>query len=161
MQPVRALPLLRMSLAAKSAESVKTTTVLIQNTLDAISKGSSLANSTSEALHGVVAKAAAVNDRVMEISRASDEQLNAVTQMTIGIEQISSVIQSTSATAEESAAASEELSGQANILKDMISKFRLDENDVSSAGVSYHPEFDSFGAPAYSAAPVVSGGDKY
>ena len=66
----------------------------------------------------------------MEISRASDEQLNAVSQMKIGIEQISAVIQSTSATAEESAAASEELSGQANMLKDMISKFRFDENGL-------------------------------
>ena len=148
------------SLAAKSAESVKTTTVLIQNTLDAIAKGSSLANSTSEALHGVVAKAAAVNDRVVEIARASDEQLNAVTQMTIGIEQISAVIQSTSATAEESAAASEELSGQANILKDMISKFQLDENAVSSVGGSYQHDTAGFEAPAYSA-PVGSFGDKY
>lgn len=148
------------SLAAKSAESVKTTTVLIQNTLDAIAKGSSLANSTSEALHGVVAKASAVNDRVVEISRASADQLNAVTQMTIGIEQISAVIQSTSATAEESAAASEELSGQANILKDMISKFQLDENAMSSAGSSYHNDTLGFEAPVYSA-PAVSGGDKY
>jgi methyl-accepting chemotaxis protein len=48
------------SLAAKSAESVKTTTVLIQNTLDAISKGSKLATTTSDALAGVVKKAAAV-----------------------------------------------------------------------------------------------------
>jgi len=120
------------NLAAKSAESVKTTTVLIQNTLDAISEGSKIANSTSEALHGVVTKASAVNDRVLEISRASEEQLNAVTQMTAGIEQISSVIQSTSATAEESAAASEELSGQANMLKHMIAKFQFDDSDVSS-----------------------------
>ena len=125
------------SLAGKSAEAVKTTTVLIQNTLDAISKGSQLANSTSSALNSVVEKAAAVNDRVLEIARASDEQLNAVNEMTIGIEQISAVIQSTSATAEESAAASEELSGQANMLKDMIRKFKLDESVVTS---TYHSE---------------------
>ena len=120
------------NLAAKSAESVKTTTVLIQNTLDAIAKGSELANSTSAALHGVVSKAAAVNDRVLEIARASDEQLIAINQMTAGCEQVSAVIQSTSATAEESAAASEELSGQANMLKEMISKFKLDESATMS-----------------------------
>ena len=66
------------SLAAKSAESVKTTTVLIQNTLDAIAQGSKLANSTSDALSGVVEKASAVNDRVMEIARASDEDCKAI-----------------------------------------------------------------------------------
>ena len=143
------------SLAAKSAESVKTTTVLIQNTLDAIEQGSKLANTTSDALAGVVEKASAVNERVLEIARASDEQLNAVNQMTIGIEQISAVIQATSATAEESAAASEELSGQANMLKGMISKFRLEDNSVSSFEVSSTSVEDSF------AAPVFSGGDKY
>lgn len=120
------------NLAAKSAESVKTTTVLIQNTLDAIAKGSELANSTSEALRGVVTKASAVNERVAEIANASEEQLNAINQMTAGCEQVSAVIQSTSATAEESAAASEELSGQANMLKDMISKFQLDESATMS-----------------------------
>ena len=142
------------SLAAKSAESVKTTTVLIQNTLDAIAKGSKLATTTSDALHGVVAKAEAVNERVMEIARASDEQLSAVNQMTIGIEQISAVIQSTSATAEESAAASEELSGQANMLKEMISKFRLSDGaaPVVARSDMVYEKFD---------APVFSGSDKY
>lgn len=120
------------NLAAKSAEAVMTTTVLIQNTLDAIAQGSKLATSTSDSLSRVVEKASVVNSRITEIARASEEQLNAVNQMTSGIEQISSVIQSTSATAEESAAASEELSGQANMLKHMISKFQFDGSAVSS-----------------------------
>ena len=143
------------SLAAKSAESVKTTTVLIQNTLDAIAQGSRLANTTSDALAGVVQKAEAVNDRVLEIARASDEQLNAVNQMTIGIEQISSVIQSTSATAEESAAASEELSGQANMLKTMISKFRLNDDVTAPVASREDTAVDSFVVHTF------TGGDKY
>ncbi|MBR2895095.1 MAG: MCP four helix bundle domain-containing protein [Oscillospiraceae bacterium] len=149
------------SLAAKSAESVKTTTVLIQNTLDAIAQGSKLANSTSDALSGVVEKAAAVNERVLEIARASDEQLNAVNQMTIGIEQISAVIQSTSATAEESAAASEELSGQANLLKEMIRKFKLDENAVDAVGAGSYNGHDPFASSAHTDAYAYSGGEKY
>ena len=48
-------------------------------------------------------------------------------QLTVGMEQISSVVQTNSATAEESAAASEELSGQAVILDDLGAKFRLQE----------------------------------
>ena len=43
----------------------------------------------------------------------------------IHIYQISSVVQSNTATAEQSAAASEELSGQANVLQDLVSKFQL------------------------------------
>ncbi|MBR3704456.1 MAG: methyl-accepting chemotaxis protein, partial [Oscillospiraceae bacterium] len=144
------------SLAAKSAESVKTTTVLIQNTLDAIAQGSRLATTTSDALSGVVRKAEAVNERVLEIARASDEQLNAVNQMTIGIEQISAVIQSTSATAEESAAASEELSGQANMLKDMISKFRLSDDANAPLAAKNFDVAESYTAPV-----SFAGGDKY
>jgi methyl-accepting chemotaxis protein len=41
------------------------------------------------------------------------------------VDQISSVVQTNSATAEESAAASEELSGQAQILKSLVGRFRL------------------------------------
>ena len=47
---------------------------------------------------------------------------------TRGIEQISNVVQDNSATAEESAAASEELSAQAILLKDQIGKFHIKEN---------------------------------
>ena len=146
------------SLAAKSAESVKTTTVLIQNTLNAIAKGSTLANSTSDALNGVVTKAAAVVERIAEIAQASEEQQNAVNQMTIGIEQISAVVQSTSATAEQSAAASEELSGQANVLKDLIGRFQLDaesEHGAYQAAVG-QPSIENYSAPASG-----SFGDKY
>ena len=60
------------------------------------------------------------------IAKASKEQADAITQITIGIDQISSVVQTNSATAEQSAAASEELSGQAQILKELVRKFRLD-----------------------------------
>ena len=49
------------------------------------------------------------------------------------MDQISSVVQTNSATAEESAAASEELSGQANVLKELVSRFRLDNSGFAGA----------------------------
>lgn len=61
------------------------------------------------------------------IATASKQQAEAISQITIGIDQISSVVQTNSATAQESAAASEELSGQAQILRNLVKKFRLDE----------------------------------
>ncbi len=45
----------------------------------------------------------------------------------MGVDQISGVVQTNSATAEESAAASEELSGQAEMLKDLVAEFKLRE----------------------------------
>ena len=55
------------------------------------------------------------------------------------MDQISSVVQTNSATAEESAAASEELSGQANVLKGLISRFRLDNSGLGGASTYRDP----------------------
>ena len=78
----------------------------------------------------VSASAGAVADINGKISAASRSAAESITQITIGVEQISSVVQSNSATAEESAAASEELSGQANMLKELISQFSLDTRSL-------------------------------
>lgn len=59
------------------------------------------------------------------IAKASREQAEAISQITVGIDQISSVVQTNSATSEESAAASQELSEQADMLKRLVAKFIL------------------------------------
>ncbi len=57
----------------------------------------------------------------------------AISQINEGIHQISSVVQTNAATAEESAAASEELSGQSNVLKEYISKFNFKHTENMAA----------------------------
>lgn len=64
-------------------------------------------------------------DLVYQISTASEDQALAVAQVTQGIDQISSVIQTNSATSEESAAASQEMAGQAQMLKLLMDRFQL------------------------------------
>ena len=59
------------------------------------------------------------------ISNATEEQADSISQVTIGIDQISSVVHTNSATAEESAAASEQLSSQADMLKKLVGQFKL------------------------------------
>lgn len=65
---------------------------------------------------------------IAKIAAASEEQADAISQITNGLEQISAVVQNNSATAEESAAASEELSGQASMLKMLIDEFKIDRD---------------------------------
>lgn len=113
------------NLAQKSAEAAKSTTVLIEGTVGAVTNGTKIADETAKSLEAVMEKSNRVVENIQNIADASDEQMRSIKQITTGIDQISSVVQTNSATAEESAAASEELSGQAQILKELISKFKL------------------------------------
>lgn len=117
------------NLAQKSAEAAKSTTVLIETSIDAVGKGARIAAQTAESLKMVVEKTDIVKRRISEIAEASENQTVGIEQITIGIDQISSVIQINSASAEESAAASEELLGQAQMLKSLVEQFKLKEND--------------------------------
>lgn len=113
------------NLASKSADAAKTTTVLIEETADAVANGKSIVDMTAESLALVVTDTQQVGGLVDKIAKASKEQADAIGQVTHGIDQISSVVQTNSATAEESAAASEELSGQAQVLKALVDQFTI------------------------------------
>ena len=120
------------SLAGKSAEASKDTTVLIEGSLQMVETGTQIANETAESLMRVVKDTQKVSDMVDNIAGAAKEQADSISQVTQGVDQISSVVQTNSATAEESAAASEELSGQAQMLKELVAKFRLAQSAFNS-----------------------------
>ena len=113
------------NLAAKSAEAAKQTGVLIQNAVDSVKKGTSLADVTAQSLNTIVENVDKVTELINSISSATEEQSLSITQINSGMDQINSSIQNTSATAQESAASSEELSGQANALNDRIRRFKI------------------------------------
>ncbi|MEG0616562.1 MAG: methyl-accepting chemotaxis protein [Oscillospiraceae bacterium] len=113
------------NLAGKSAQAAKGTTDLITSSINAVANGTKIADNTAEILKDVMVQSKKSIDIISDIAVASSEQAQSISQITLGIEQISSVVQTNSATAEESAAASEELSGQSQLLKELISKFKL------------------------------------
>lgn len=113
------------NLATKSAEASKGTAELIERSVKAVEKGTQIANETAKSLGEVGEAAQRVSAMVDKIALAAGEQAGGLTQITVGVDQISSVVQTNSATAEESAAASEELSGQASMLKKLVEQFRL------------------------------------
>jgi methyl-accepting chemotaxis protein len=114
------------NLAGKSAEAAKQTTALIENSINAINKGTLQADEAGKSLAGIVNKTSETNDLINEIVKASSQQTVSVNQIRSGIEQISSVVQENAATAEASAANSEELSGQVEVLNELVNKFKLD-----------------------------------
>lgn len=113
------------NLAGKSSDAAKDTTALIEETIDAVDRGSQIANETAQSLEEVIRSSHKVSELVDLIADASSEQASSVNQITLGIDQISQVVQTNSATAEESAASSEELAGQARMMNDLIARFRL------------------------------------
>ena len=124
------------NLAGKSAEAAKSTTALIERATGAVDKGTKIAGQTAKSLSQVVEQAASASKKVQAIAAVSETQAVQVVQITQGIEQISVVIQTNSATAQQSAAASEELSGQAQMLETLVGGFRLQEGDASTAQAS-------------------------
>lgn len=113
------------NLAARSADAANETTEFIEATVKKVDMGTKIANETAASLLSIVESSARVAELVEEISEASNQQAGGISQINIGIDQVSQVIQTNSATAEESAAASGELMNQAQWLNDNVSRFQL------------------------------------
>ena len=87
--------------------------------------GTRIADETAVSLKEILSEIEKVADLVKNIAQASGDQAREIVQINQGIDQVSMVVQTNSATAEQSAAASEELSGQAQLLKQMVSTFEI------------------------------------
>ncbi len=135
------------NLATKSAEAAKTTTELIESSINAVESGVKYAKKTASSLEQIVGDCNDSSKLISEITVATNDQATAVMQITQGVEQISTVVETNSATAQQTAAASEELSSQAEMLKRMVTRFKLkdengfdgdDEDSYESDYVSIH-----------------------
>ena len=113
------------SLAAKVAESAKTADELISATAVTVSDGLALVESTAKSLGGVVDLNIAMTSKIENIQTLCESQVNTVESISNGADNIAHIVQDNSATAEESAAASQELSTQADTLNALAEKFIL------------------------------------
>lgn len=112
-------------LADNSSTATQNISSLIENSLLSIQNGAQLADQTAQSLLHLVKDADEIVVFIQKISQASNEQSTSLSDITKGVEQISLVIQDNSAIAEESAAASEKLSEQASLLKQLVEKFNF------------------------------------
>ena len=120
------------SLASKSDQAAKQTKELIERSTANVERGSQLTEDVSAALNSTMELAEKAVSYMNEVAENIVSETEAIHQVTEGTDQISSVVQTNSATAEESAAASEELSGQSHLLKELVAKFTLrDQSDFS------------------------------
>jgi methyl-accepting chemotaxis protein len=154
------------NLAAKSAEAAQDTEALIENSISKAVLGVRIAGETNEALVEIVDGVIASSQISVEIAAGADRQSAAITQITTGIDQVAQVVQQNSATAEESAAASEELNSQSVMLTNLVGQFK-----IRGASDMYLPasneksgDSDRYGAPEIMLGTGTYGGgdfDKY
>ncbi|MDE7287459.1 MAG: HAMP domain-containing protein [Lachnospiraceae bacterium] len=125
------------SLAAKSAAAAAETAELIEASINKVNSGSKIADDTAKAMDAI-AKVVQQSEVIINgIAESSNYQATAVAQIEQAITQVSQVVQTNSATSEECAAASEELSNQAARMREMLSIYNLGSGRSASTGGSY------------------------
>lgn len=118
------------NLAAKSAAAAAETAEMIEGSIAKVVVGSKLVDETAKALEDI-SKAVKESEVIINnIAESSNYQATAVAQIDQAIGQVSQVVQTNSATSEECAAASEELSNQAIRMRDLLSIYKLNTSSV-------------------------------
>ena len=112
-------------LAAKSDTAAKATKDLIENSVQATSRGSKIVDEVSESLKKTLTLVTESNGAVEEFADAVQIEATAISQVSEALGQISNVVQTNTANSEESAAVSAELYEQVNRLQTQTSRFRL------------------------------------
>ena len=123
------------NLAARSATAAKETAELIENSIKTVERGTDLTMKTGDALEEIKNSSVKVADIIGEITTSSNEQAQGISQINEGLTQIDKVTQTNTASAEQSASAAEELSGQAGMLRELVTRFKL--ADGGSLSMSY------------------------
>lgn len=113
------------SLATQSDQAAKATKELIENSIQAVDRGSRIVGEVSETLNKTIELVMQSGDAIGDIAKAVEKEASAISQVTDGIGQISSVVQSNSASSEESAAVSNELFEQVRLLQKQTERFRV------------------------------------
>ena len=115
-------------LADQSAQAAKESATLIETSVKAVEKGMVIAGQTAAQLEEVAENSKVITTEVTHIAETLETQTTEIKQINEGIEQINDVVQTNSATSEECAAASQEMSSEAESLREMIRKFKVAED---------------------------------
>jgi methyl-accepting chemotaxis protein len=144
------------NLAAKSAEAAKQTAELIRQSAATVAEGMQIAQKTAQILYDVEEKARKANESIIKIEQSSGDQAAAIEQIKQGLGQVSDVVQTNAATAEENSATSEEMSAQAATLREEVGKFKLNSSHEKGTGMSISLN-DGFASHKAAAAKVKYG----
>lgn len=112
-------------LANQSAQAAVDTRELIESSIREVTEGNRAAENAANAIESVVEGIKEIAEFSKDLKTMVEDQAEAMRRAESGIDQISEVVQTNAATAEEASATSQELSAQANILDGLIGQFSL------------------------------------
>ncbi len=113
------------SLAAQSDGAAKETKDLIEESVHATERGSAIVDEVSVTLQKTLDLVTKSNTAIGYIADAINGEAESIKQVTDGIAQIAEVVQTNSASSQESAAVSEELFDQVRLLREETGRFQL------------------------------------
>ncbi len=113
------------NLATKSAEAAKDTEKLIADSREKAEHGARISGNMSLSLEQIVQGISESSSLIREIADATEGQTFDITKINTGIDQVAKIVEQNNAAARDSTGASEEMSGQAEILLGLVSRFRL------------------------------------
>ena len=123
------------SLAGRSADAAKEIKTLIGASVERVAQGTALVDQAGATMTEVVSSIKRVTDLMGEISAASNEQSQGVSQVGEAVVQMDQVTQQNAALVEEMAAAASSLKSQAQDLVQTVAVFKLTSGASHHAGI--------------------------
>jgi methyl-accepting chemotaxis protein len=136
------------NLAVRSAEAVKETTNMVEESIANIDRGNQAVSTTSDQLTEIVDDSVKVAGLLEEIAAASKEQASGIEEISAGLERVDQITQSNTASSEESASAAEELSSQVEEIRQLVVQFTIKNDTGDNLG---EEDYDGVKAIEYQA----------
>ena len=112
-------------LAADSAQSAVTTKELIGKCIEEINTGNDIVDHTIQAITTIFGEMETFAASARGAAEAAQTQVDMMNKIETGIEQITTIVESNSASAEETSAVSQELAAQASNMENMLDMFHV------------------------------------
>jgi methyl-accepting chemotaxis protein len=130
------------SLAQRCAQAAKETAGKIEDAVQKSAHGAAISAKVAKSLEEIVAKARQVDEMAGEVAAASQEQSQGIAQVNTAVTQMDKVTQSNAASAEESASAAEEMTAQAEALREAVAELQrlVDARNTQAATFGSAPK---------------------
>jgi methyl-accepting chemotaxis protein len=120
------------NLAQRSAAAAKEIKALIAQSAGKVETGTKLVAAAGKTMGEIVQSVQKVSDLIAEIAAASQEQSVGISHVNNSVAQMEQVVQQNASLVEEAAAGTESMRDQANLLLQMVARFKVGEGQRSA-----------------------------